>query len=176
MNVQDIKGNIPAGALNVFPDPLDPRVLVVARNAGGHPAGLLRVNANIRVDDVTVAKTGDIQVSLGGTTSAEPGNLVAGKYGDFGVKLVAKKELPEIIAGHVDQEIADFNIEEEVAGSLIANRTIRLELPAGAKWHTANTPNWTAGLGCTVPVLEGSDGRVLRFNTTNTVADRKSVV
>lgn len=166
--VTDIKGNIPAAALNVGIDPLDSRVLVVTRNFGGPQAGLLRVNANIRVDDVTVAKTGDIQVSLGGTTSAEPGNLVAGKYGDFGVKLVAKKELPEIIAGHVDQEIADFNIEEEVAGSLIANRTIRLELPAGAKWHTANTPNWTAGLGCTAPVLEGSDGRVLRFNTTNT--------
>ena len=97
------------------------------------------LNAFLKIDiDEDEAKKGDIKVKISskdidGVTKQD---LVIAKYGDYDVTL-AENEVTQIIAGHDDQEIGSFYIEEELAGSLVAGITIFLKLPSGVKWNEA---------------------------------------
>jgi hypothetical protein len=98
---------------------------------------------NIDEDD---AKMGDIKVSVSskdidGLTEED---IVVAKYADYDASIEGK-EVTEIIAGHTDQEIGSFYIEETIAGSLVSGRTLTLALPSGVKW--VKKPTFTSEKG-----------------------------
>jgi len=87
--------------------------------------------------DETTAKTGDVEVSIGGDSTITPGSLVVAKYAEFGIKQVAAFDEPkEVRAGRMDEEIGKLVIEEAIGNSLINGRTVTLTLVGGAKWNT----------------------------------------
>ncbi len=96
-------------------------------------AGQIRFIGAIAVDD-SVAKLGDVVATLydtaGRITDTE---ITIGKYADYAVKVV-EGTTPELFAGQSEQKLGEFFIEEGIAGSILANRSIKLTLPQGVKW------------------------------------------
>jgi hypothetical protein len=96
--------------------------------------------AQITVSDVDVAKKGDVIVTvssnLGNVTDQE---VVVASYKDYDVVVEAAKEV-EVLAGRDDVTLGDIKITENLAGSILNNRTIKLTLPNGVKWHVDSNP------------------------------------
>ncbi len=88
---------------------------------------------NIDVDE-SVAKFGDVEVTIGGASSVAPSSVVVGKYADYGVDIKIAKPDTKVIAGRGEQYVSDIKIEELIGDSLLDNRTIYLELPEGFRW------------------------------------------
>lgn len=118
----------------------DKRILVVDidEDISEDAAGRLNIGTSngffeIKVNDT--AKYGDIYVTITSSEDAvEKTELLVAKYGDYGVKVVeGTKE--EVYSGRAEQELGKFYIEEQIEGSLIANRSLYLELPKGVKWQ-----------------------------------------
>jgi len=125
------------------------------------------VKATIDVDE-SVAKTGDVTVTLGGDSTVSPGTLIIATYGDYNVTAKAMEKL-DILAGKTDAKLGKFSIAEALAGSLTENRTITLTLPENAKW--TNFPVLDADLskrqdqiaGNNTWVVVGSDNRTIKL-------------
>ncbi|MZP29526.1 hypothetical protein GTO91_07375 [Heliobacterium undosum] len=94
----------------------------------------------VSVDEST-ARTGDVTVDIGGRSSCTPGSLVIGSYGEYGAHIKTYGDTPTLLAGRKDAIAGKFVIEEDLVGSLVANRTITLTLPDNVRWHTTNIPN-----------------------------------
>lgn len=90
--------------------------------------------------DETVAKTGDIAVTISGDSTITTSSLNVGKLSDYSVSVAAFGDAKEVKAGRADEEIGKIAIEETVASSLVGNRTITLQLTGGAKWNAAGFP------------------------------------
>jgi len=135
-----------AGAtVTVEKDKDDDRILNVTITGTKFPSvvgglsGRVSFAAPIIVDD-SVAKTGDITVrvySKNGAVTEQ--DLVVAKYATYGVT-IAEGTKPELLAGKYEQKIGEFTISEDVAGSLIHGRSIKLTLPKGVKWSGAYSP------------------------------------
>ncbi|MZP29527.1 hypothetical protein GTO91_07380 [Heliobacterium undosum] len=93
----------------------------------------------IAVDEST-AKAGDVTVDVSGKASTTPGSLVIGRYGTFGAAIKAFGDTPTVLAGRSGETAGKFVIEEELVGSLVANRTITLTLPENVRWNTSSIP------------------------------------
>ncbi|TCW36745.1 copper amine oxidase-like protein [Thermohydrogenium kirishiense] len=92
------------------------------------------IKAGVLVDDISVAKHGDVSVTVSGSSTVTPDSITIGTYGDYSAT-AAKYEDPKVVdSGKMDQDIAKFAIKEDLAGSLVAGRTIILTLPDQAKW------------------------------------------
>jgi hypothetical protein len=92
------------------------------------------VKAGVLVDDETIAKHGDVNVTVSGSSTVTPDSITIGTYGDYSAT-AAKYEDPKVVdSGKMNQDIAKFAIKEDLAGSLIEGRTIILTLPDQAKW------------------------------------------
>ncbi|MDP3049866.1 MAG: copper amine oxidase N-terminal domain-containing protein [Eubacteriales bacterium] len=113
------------------------RVLAVNVTTVSTSKAIIRVSAIVDVDELD-AKYGDVEVTLGGKSSVSPSKLALGKYADFGTK-VTIEDATEILAGRYNVEVGTIVIEETAPFSFIANRTILLTLPSGAKWVSAGT-------------------------------------
>lgn len=127
-------------------DDVDGRELVLTINSlpTGVSAGRITIGTDgfgalpewypyIDVEDT--AKFGDITVTVDSDTNDKVAktDIVVGSYGDYGAKVIeGTKE--EVKSGRTDQELGKFYIEEAIAGTLVAGRTIYLELPSGVKW------------------------------------------
>jgi hypothetical protein len=83
------------------------------------------------------AKKGDIMVDISGKGDLDDEvtdqDLLIARFGDYESEVVAN-EVTQLIAGQDEQELGSFYIEESLAKSLLEDRTIVLELPAGVKW------------------------------------------
>ncbi len=97
-------------------------------------ASCFEMSLSFTVDDDSKAKVGDIMAKLSGESTMKPAEIKVGTYGEFGATATADTP-KEIYSGFESQEIADIYIEESMAGSLLENRTVTLELPAGARWQ-----------------------------------------
>ncbi|PHJ39901.1 hypothetical protein P378_00520 [Desulforamulus profundi] len=149
----------------------------VTWGAGAAPAKAmyrLSVGVNVNTED---AKFGDVEVTVGGTSTSSPASLVIGKYADYGVSVKAKS-VEDITSGRVDEEIGDIEIKEDLADSIYSGRTITLELPRGAKWATIPTTTISGGGPVTISgwVREGSDGRKVKTTVTNPVGGGKATI
>jgi len=97
-------------------------------------------DAEVEVDDETIAKLGDVTVNVRGTASTTPGELVVAKYGEYAAKTYAVGDPAVVYAGRTGAvtdeytEIGKFAIEEDVKASLVKGRTVTLQLVGGAKW------------------------------------------
>ena len=84
------------------------------------------------VDD-SRAKAGDeVKVKISGD-GIDDVTLVVAKYVDYEVEVTAGTTTT-LIAGHSDQELGTFYIEEGAKGSLLEGRSINLTLPKGLTW------------------------------------------
>ena len=94
----------------------------------------------INVDD-TVAKTGDIDVTVGGDSTYAESDLVVGHYGDYSTA-VSIANPSNVQAGQTDEGLNDdsLTITESAPESLVANRTIKLTLGGNAKWNSTDLP------------------------------------
>ncbi|OIQ54186.1 copper amine oxidase N-terminal domain-containing protein [Neomoorella thermoacetica] len=141
-------------------------------------ANFIVLRASIDVDE-SVAKQGDITVTVGGDSTVSPSTLVVGRYGEYGVTVKAES-VKDITAGKANTEIGEFSINESLAGSLIAGRTITLTLNGNAVWSTespklddtltsnyygSNFDNW---------VGVGSDGSTIKLTLPSDLATNPS--
>jgi len=94
----------------------------------------------VEVSDESIAKMGNVEATVSGDASAIPGSIVVAKYGDYSVSVSAFGDPKEVIAGRIEQEIGKFVIEEGIAGSLSASKSITITLTGGAKWDATYLP------------------------------------
>ena len=105
------------------------------RTAKFEPAGVTKglwtVRGAIKVDE-SRAKFGDVVVSLSGS-NVKPSSIIIGSYADYGIEVEAS-DVPTVLAGRTEVEIADIIIKELAAGSLVDGRSVYLTLPSGVRW------------------------------------------
>ncbi|MDD4588681.1 MAG: hypothetical protein PHC60_09890, partial [Heliobacteriaceae bacterium] len=95
--------------------------------------------------DESVAKTGDITVSVGGDSSTDPGSMVVGKYGNFAVKVEAFGKTPNRLSGRAGVKMM-LLLEESLPGSLVEGRTITLTVPENTRWKPKNIGDPAKGI------------------------------
>ncbi|APC09541.1 hypothetical protein MTJW_23960 [Moorella thermoacetica] len=148
----------------------DNRDLHIWNSVESTSATFLKLNLGIDVDE-SVAKTGDVKVTVSGATTADPSELVVATYGEYSVKVSANSKT-DIIAGKVAQDIGKLEIDEGIPGSLIPGRTITLTLPENVRW--SQLPNIDTDLSQNYgnlgisSQLVGSDGRMLKITFSGT--------
>jgi hypothetical protein len=104
------------------------------------PASIWKLEVHQLIVDESVAKFGDIEVTIGGASNISPGSLVIGKYADYGVEVKVADPEKKVIAGRKAQYVSDIKIEELIGDSLLPGRTIYMELPEGFRW--VNSGEW----------------------------------
>ncbi|MEW6696522.1 MAG: copper amine oxidase N-terminal domain-containing protein [Bacillota bacterium] len=112
--------------------------------SSGQP-GFITVKGSIIVPDD--ADEGDVEMTVKGNEVTEQ-DIVIAKVGDFGFEVKLDSDVESIVAGSEDKDVADIIIDEKVAGSWIAGRTVTLELPSWAEWKgiTGEAPLTTGTL------------------------------
>jgi hypothetical protein len=126
-----------ANPVSIAYDGTDKQTLVLTQtkaNGTSQATELVIKGLKVVVADETLAKTGDVTVTLGGNASYKGSDFVVAKYGDFGAKVYAVGEPKTVTAGQTAQKLGKFAIEESVKGSLLGGRTITLTLDGKAKW------------------------------------------
>ncbi|MBC7347849.1 MAG: copper amine oxidase N-terminal domain-containing protein, partial [Clostridia bacterium] len=76
------------------------------------------------------ADYGDVEVELSGDEVSDA-DLVIATYADFGVTVKADGDVEEVLAGQIDAELTKLYFKENVAGSFVPNRKIKISFP---KW------------------------------------------
>lgn len=97
------------------------------------PALFALTGLDFKVKDETEAKKGDVKVTISGDYDTDVSSLIVGKFGDYATAAEAA-EVPQILAGKNNEEIAKFTVKEEIGKTWIADRTVLLTLPEGAVW------------------------------------------
>ena len=119
------------------------------------------IKAAYEVDDESKAKIGDVTAKIGGKTDCDVSEIVVGRYGQY-ESTVNAGDLPTIIAGQLEQGLAEVSIEESVAKSLVNGRTIILTLPSNAKWTAVDTDS-NRGARLEFVGFVGSDGTAAKW-------------
>lgn len=146
----------------------DARLLKIFRtsaSAGTDPS-TFDITANVGVDDVDVAKMGDVVATIegGNSTSISPSEITVGKYADYGVN-VTVASIKDLQAGKVDQKTDKITIEEAIKGSLIAGRNVTVTLPDWVKISSITDKN-VSGINDTLPSMDGTKNK-FSFSVTN---------
>ena len=140
--------------------------------AKDNAAGAIAISGlRIKVDE-KVAKVGqDIEVKVSGAGVTEQ-TIVVAQYVDF-VANVIEDTTTELTAGLEGQKLGTFFIEEVAPGTLVTERTILFELPAGLVWHEYGkekgtalaSTNWEIVNNSAIKFSEGSfvDARTIKF-------------
>lgn len=171
----DTKGNFGWGfgtaAAAVAPNGADARILdVTVPAASAGLAGKVSFTGMIVVDD-SVAKTGEIVAHIYDTTSdVTECDLTIAKYGTYGVQ-VTENTKTDIYAGKHDQKTGSFYISEDLMGSLITGRSIKLTLPNGVKWSGAYSALMPA-----VPTAESGTATLGAYTIADSNTTLKTVV
>ncbi|WDM21661.1 copper amine oxidase N-terminal domain-containing protein [Paenibacillus polymyxa] len=132
-----------------------------------------RLPLSFEVNDESIAKTGDVTVSVSGNATTDVSSLVVGTYGEIGGGVSVAKPTT-LLAGKDEQKIGDVAIKETVAGSFVGERTVTLRLPEGARWQTPyedgkgktdfnGSLEYTNGLNGVTASYTDSDNRTLKL-------------
>ena len=115
---------------------------------------------NLQISSTNSADFGDVEIDTDSNNSdVNDQTIVIAKYADYGVTLEeGTKET--VTSGRTEQEIGDFTIKEGVAGSLLKGRSVKLELPDGVEWVTAQTGVENVYKLAKQPKIEKVDGSV----------------
>lgn len=125
----------------------DSRTLEFTRvNPAVTPASIWKLEATSLIVDESIAKFGDVEVTIGGASSVSPSSVVIGKYADYGVEIKIAKPDTKVIAGRGEQYVSDIKISELIGDSLLQDRTIYLELPEGFRWNGSWTTDRSGGV------------------------------
>ena len=179
-NLVDVNGNslTATDAFKVITDERELKVEVqkAFKYATGSSKIRLEVSGTIKVD-TSVAKYGDVTVTLGGESTVTPSDVVVANYGDYSASLKSI-EVKSIQPGQFDQEIGKFAIDEDLPGSLVAGRTIELTLPENVKWE--QYPTFSSGDSKNVGSFAiedfeavGTNGRTIKAKITTATSGTK---
>ena len=115
------------------------------------------------------AKFGDVYVTVSSKLdSVKKQDALVAVYGDYGVKVVEDTK-EDVDSGRANQELGEFIIQEALAESLDAQRTMYFELPKGVKWAKDEG-------GYPIIELKSEDGTSLNWDVEDFVlsnSDRK---
>ena len=132
----------------------DARTLTFNRNTDALPGSIWKFTASQLIVDESVAKFGDVSVTIGGASSIAPSSVVIGKYADYGVDIKVADPDTKVLAGRKAEYVSDIKVEELIGDSLINGRTIYLELEDGFKW--VNSGEWNIPTSGGVKYATGS--------------------
>jgi len=144
--------------------------------AGASQRGVIYITPKVKA--LKDAQIGDVSVSVvgdSGSTQICDADVVAGEYVDWGT-VVKVKEVKELISGKFEQKTEEITIEENVSGTLIANRDdLNVELPDWVKITNISWTNPTGGLAATKPSVGKNldiDGEENEFDIPITTATK----
>jgi hypothetical protein len=161
-----VPGNITTSAIDTDAQGRSRVRLNVVASSTGLP-GIIDL-VGYTIDIGPAAALGDVNLSLGGTnTGITAATLTVAKNVAFGVS-VSAKTTPDIFAGRWDASPGDLVITESAAGSLVAGRSIRVELPVGAAWRAIPVVNVTRGnivIGAGA-IVAGTNNRTVAYTVT----------
>lgn len=86
------------------------------------------------VDDDDDCELGVIKAKVTGDTDSDLSEIEVGTYGDYAASITTEN-VPTLIAGQDEQEIADIIIKESMEKSLSKDRTVIITLPDEAVWQ-----------------------------------------
>jgi hypothetical protein len=118
----------------------DSRTLEFNRLTDNLAGSIWKLEVSQLMVDESVAKFGDIEVAIGGSSNIAPSSVIIGKYADYGVEVKVADPEKKVIAGRKAQYVSDIKIEELIGDSLLPGRTIYMELPEGFRW--VNSGEW----------------------------------
>lgn len=137
--------------------------------------GRITVNGSVDVDS-SVAQTGDILVSYGGTNQGvSAATLTVATYAANGVT-ASQETTTDVVAGRLNQQVGQFSVQEQTPGDLPPGRTVTFTLPDGAKWHTIPVVVRQAGNGALSAGVLNSDRNILKYTVTGTSTARSYFV
>lgn len=151
-------------AVFVLNDAKDELKIDTSNYDGTDEPTLLEITVDIECVDETDAEHGDVVVKVKGESKTSDSELVVARYGDYDAT-ISTGDVPTIYAGQLEQEIAKIKIEESIAGSLIADRTLLLTLPDEAKWGKLDDDS-DHGLYIDPVGFPGRDGQTAKFEFT----------
>lgn len=114
----------------------DELTIVVDKSGTSNQAGFIALT-NLRIYVPDDADEGEVEMTVDGDDVTKE-DVVVAKVGDYGFTVETKGDIPTIVAGKTDQDIADIIIDEVVDNSWIKDRTVKLELPSWAEWNKTN--------------------------------------
>jgi len=166
---QDNNTGLTAGQVAYY---VDGRELRLYFGPSDSVVGQMTINGKVQA--AYNAPTGDIVASVSGTNPGVTGqSLTVGTSGTYGV--TTTNGTGTVILGQSGQTLPTFDLNESVAGTLIAGRTLTLTLPSGVLWQDNNLPQISSvnGGGVTFDALGigdvSSDGSTLTV-TVDTVS------
>ena len=131
--------------------------------------GFITIDPRIDVD--SQARDGEVVVHLKGSNPGLTAQaLTIATKGSFGIE-VSTSNVPEILAGRTDVDVAEIIVKETLAGSIFAaatGRTLYLELPENARWRdipVANVSKGNIDIG-TGSYVNGTNQRKIAYPVT----------
>ena len=97
--------------------------------------GIIEIEPRINVD--SDANFGEVEVSVEGD-EVQDTDVVVAKYADWGLTLSAKDSINEMIAGRANEKLTKLVIDENMAASLLNDRTLTVEFPDYVKIRSAS--------------------------------------
>lgn len=158
-------------------DSNDKRVLKLnVANDTDNIAGFVKiVGLKVKVDE-SVAKTGEVVLTIGGDSTSTVDTVKVANYGDYEVT-AAFLDTPTLIAGQTGQKIGKLEVKETIPGGFVNGRTLTLTLPDNMRWYKdggtlasidtdkSDTQNITISTAAV-----GSDGKMLKITFDTTAA------
>ena len=136
----------------------DDRTLEFKRNTANLPGSIWLLEASDIIVDESVAKFGDVEVTISGASSITPTSVTIGTYADYGIEVNIDDPETKVLAGRSEQYISDIEIKELIGDSLLPGRTIYLELPSGFRWMNNSWSRVVTG-GITIKSMSVVDNK-----------------
>ena len=169
-------GGADTGVLGNISTSNDGRELDIGSTYASTSATYFQLTPSVTVDEAT-ALTGNITVTVGGSSTSNVSSVVVGTYGQYGATVKAQSA-PAIIAGQTGDTIGELGIIEGIPGSLIAGRTITLTLPTNAVW--SGYPSIDTSLSTNYGTLSvqsemvGTNGNIMQLTVNGTTTGQSA--
>lgn len=137
-------------------------------STGTKQASMWDIPLSFTAEDDNRIISGDIYAYVSGLTKTDVERVKVGIYKDYDVSIGVDNEIPTIVSGKTDQEIATVKFTELVPHSLLIGRSLTLTLPSHAKWVAADTDKDGIDLGAAS--VEGN-GRILSYTVSGASSD-----
>jgi len=160
-DVKIINGNLSYGDTGFRLVPNDDELCLDVNKESGKEMWI-EFTIEINVVDEKDADRGEVVAKVRGDSDVTPSTIVVGYYGDYALTATAD-DPTTVYAGKVEQEIADFTLEEEIAGSLVNGRSITLTLPDWAKWGALPDSVKDGKVELKLNSFPGKDGTVAKY-------------
>ncbi|MFX4262641.1 copper amine oxidase N-terminal domain-containing protein [Pelotomaculum propionicicum] len=154
--------------LSVDQDDPEKLYIQVRGDATAGQAGFIAISGlQIRVPDD--ADEGDVEMNVDGNEVTEE-DIVVATVGDFGFKVDVDGDVPTLVAGKTDKEVADFYIDDIVPGTWIDGRTVKMTLPTWAEWEDIDDDVTELAQG----TIDGDDPEILKYTVPDPSVNGKA--